>query len=139
MSHVIAGGATAQTKNMAGKRLGVKKFDGEFVKNGTVLVRQRGSVSYPGRNTKMSRDYTIYATVDGYVNFRRMTGNKRGKFYVDVNPEKVTGKLKLDTAKEAKVVEKKVTVKKEVKVVEKKSTVKKAPVKKTSVKKTVKK
>jgi len=84
MSHVKSGGAVAQTKNMVGKRLGVKYYEGESVLNGTILVRQRGSVFHPGKNVKMSKDFSIYAVEDGVVKYRRMGMAKRGQFYVDV-------------------------------------------------------
>lgn len=88
MSHVKSGGAVSQTKNMVGKRLGVKKYAGNLVKNGTIIVRQRGSVYQPGLNTKMARDFSIYSLIDGYVSFRRMSGNKRGKYFIDVLKDK---------------------------------------------------
>ncbi len=85
MSKTASGGSVKMSPNVAGKRLGVKKFAGEEVKNGNILVKQRGSLYYPGKNAKISRDFSIYAVSDGVVSFRRMTGSKRGKFYVDVN------------------------------------------------------
>jgi large subunit ribosomal protein L27 len=84
MAKTAGGGVVKESPNVAGKRLGVKKYAGEKVKNGNILIRQRGSVFYPGKNTKMGRDFSIYAVEDGEVAFRRMTGHKRGKFYVDV-------------------------------------------------------
>ena len=86
MSKVAAAGSVKISNNVAGKRLGVKKFAGEVVKNGNIIVRQRGSVYHPGKNTKMSKDFSIYAVSDGEVSFRRMTGHKRGKYYIDVSP-----------------------------------------------------
>jgi large subunit ribosomal protein L27 len=84
MSKVAAGGAVKITPNVAGKRLGVKKYAGEEVINGNMIVRQRGTVFHPGRNTKLSNDHSIYAIADGVVSFRRMTGYKRNQYYVDV-------------------------------------------------------
>lgn len=72
------------SKNMEGKRLGVKKFGGQKVINGNILIKQRGSVYHPGKNTKMGRDHTIYAVADGVVSFRRMKGHKRSQYYVDI-------------------------------------------------------
>lgn len=86
MSKVAAGGSVKISNNVAGKRLGVKKFAGEVVRNGNIIVKQRGSVYHPGKNTKMSKDFSIYAISDGEVSFRRMTGHKRGKYYIDVSP-----------------------------------------------------
>jgi len=87
MSHVVAGGVAQQTKNMQGKRRGVKKYAGQAVKNGNIVVRQCGTVFHPGRNVKMGNDFTIYSVVDGLVKFRRMSSFKRGKYYVDVLPQ----------------------------------------------------
>ncbi len=84
MSHVAAAGSISVSKNMAGKRLGVKKFAGEKVKTGNIIIRQRGSVYHAGKNTLMSKDYTIHALKDGIVAFRKMSGHKRGKYFVDV-------------------------------------------------------
>jgi large subunit ribosomal protein L27 len=84
MSHVAAAGSISVSKNMAGKRLGVKKFAGEKVKIGNIIVKQRGSVYHAGRNTSMSKDYSIHALKEGTVAFRRMSGYKRGKYFVDV-------------------------------------------------------
>ena len=84
MSHVVGAGSVAMGGNVAGKRLGVKKFAGEQVKAGNIIVRQRGSVYHPGNNTYMGKTHTIHAQIDGTVSFRRMSGSKRGQFFVDV-------------------------------------------------------
>ena len=84
MSHVAAAGSVTVSGNVAGKRLGVKKFAGEKVKIGNIILKQRGSIYHPGKNVKMSKDYSIHALKDGVVTFRRMSGHKRGKYYVDV-------------------------------------------------------
>ena len=84
MSHVVAGGTVTISGNVAGKRLGVKKFADEVVRAGNIILKQRGSVYHPGKNTYMSKDYSIHAKIDGKVSFRRMSGFKRGKYYVDV-------------------------------------------------------
>ena len=84
MSKVAAAGSVKISPNVAGKRLGVKKYAGEQVRNGNILVKQRGSIYYPGKNTKMGRDFSIYAVQDGIVSFRKMSGYKRGKYYIDV-------------------------------------------------------
>lgn len=88
MAHVKAAGSkAAQGVNIAGKRLGVKKFGGEKVICGNILIRQRGTVYHPGKNVKMGRDHTIYAITDGHVAFRNMTGYKKGQKLVDVISE----------------------------------------------------
>ncbi len=84
MSHVAAGSTTSNTGNVAGKRLGVKKYAGEKVKAGNIIVRQNGTVYHSGRNTYVGKTHSIHAQKDGVVQFRRMTGFKRGKFLVDV-------------------------------------------------------
>jgi large subunit ribosomal protein L27 len=84
MSHVAAAGSITVSGNIAGKRLGVKKFAGENVKTGNIILKQRGSIYHAGKNTKMSKDYSIHALKDGVVAFRKMTGHKRGKYFVDV-------------------------------------------------------
>lgn len=84
MSHVAAGSTTSNHGNVAGKRLGVKKFAGEQVKAGNIIVKQKGSIYHAGNNAYMSKTHTIHAKTDGTVQFRRMSGFKRGRFLVDV-------------------------------------------------------
>ncbi len=84
MSKVAAGGAVKISGNVAGKRLGIKKYAGEEVINGNILVKQRGTIYHSGKNTKLAKDHSIYAIADGVVQFRRMSGHKRGQYYVDV-------------------------------------------------------
>lgn len=80
MAHVKSGGATRQHAQRPGKRLGVKVFGGQIVKNGNIIVRQRGAEFHAGVNTSIGRDFTIYATADGTVNFRL----SRGVRFIDV-------------------------------------------------------
>ena len=79
-----ASGGVRQGIQTAGRRYGVKKFGGEQVKAGNIIIRQKGTKYYPGDNTSMGRDFTIYATCEGIVKFRSLTGSKRGKKAVDV-------------------------------------------------------
>lgn len=79
-----AGGKIRQGNNVAGKRLGLKVSSGEMVKVGTILVRQKGNVSYPGLNVGQGRDFTLFSTANGTVKFRNMTDKKRGKKIIDV-------------------------------------------------------
>jgi large subunit ribosomal protein L27 len=79
-----ASGGVKQGVQTKGKRYGVKKHGGEVVKVGNIIIRQKGTKCFPGKNTSMGRDFTIYATSAGVVNFRNMTGSKRGKKAVDV-------------------------------------------------------
>ena len=84
MAKVAAGSTTSNYGKVAGKRLGVKKFAGEQVKAGNIILRQNGSVYHAGNNTYMSKNYSIHAKTAGVVKFRRMSGFKRGRFLVDV-------------------------------------------------------
>ena len=70
MSKVKAGGSSKNNRNSAGKRLGIKRYAGQSVKTGEVLVRQTGATKRPGKGTFMSRDYTIHAEHDGVVRFQ---------------------------------------------------------------------
>ncbi|HWT40639.1 MAG TPA: 50S ribosomal protein L27 [Dongiaceae bacterium] len=77
MSHVKAGGSSKNIHNNAGARLGVKRFGGQKVREGEVLVRQTGSTKVSGPGTFLSRNYTIHAAKDGVVTFNKV---KKGKF-----------------------------------------------------------
>ena len=77
MSHVKAGGSSKNIHNNAGARLGVKRFGGQKVNTGEVLVRQTGSTKVAGPGTFISRNYTIHAAQDGVVSFQKV---KKGKF-----------------------------------------------------------
>ncbi|MAU34274.1 50S ribosomal protein L27 [Candidatus Saccharibacteria bacterium] len=72
MSHVKAGGSSKNIHNNAGARLGVKRFGGQTVSTGEVLVRQTGSTKVAGPGTFMSRDFTIHAAQDGVVSFQKV-------------------------------------------------------------------
>jgi large subunit ribosomal protein L27 len=74
MAHKKAGGSSRNGRDSAGQRLGVKRFGGQIVKAGHILVRQRGTRIHPGTNVGMGRDYTLFAKIDGRVQFQ-----KRGK------------------------------------------------------------
>jgi large subunit ribosomal protein L27 len=71
MAHKKAGGSTRNGRDSRGKRLGVKKYGGQVVKAGNILVRQRGNTFYAGENVGTGRDYTLFALVDGTVKFRQ--------------------------------------------------------------------
>jgi len=77
MSHVKSGGSSSNIHNNAGQRLGVKRFGGQKVTVGQVLVRQTGSTKMAGPGTFMSKNFTIHAAVDGIVNFTKV---KKGRF-----------------------------------------------------------
>ena len=80
MAHKKAGGSTRNGRDSRGKRLGIKRFGGEQVIAGNILVRQRGTTYHPGFNVGMGRDYTLYALADGVVQFK--TGTKRQEVHV---------------------------------------------------------
>lgn len=69
MAHKKAGGSTRNGRDSESKRLGLKKFGGEFVRAGNILIRQRGTQYHPGVNVKIGRDHTLFATADGFVEF----------------------------------------------------------------------
>ncbi|MES2854308.1 MAG: 50S ribosomal protein L27 [Bdellovibrionota bacterium] len=72
MASKKAAGSTRNGRDSAGKRLGVKRFGGETVKPGTIIIRQRGTKFHMGNNVRMGRDFTIYALIDGQVKFERL-------------------------------------------------------------------
>ncbi len=78
MAHKKAGGSKARQRgNVAGKRLGVKISGGSVIKTGQIIIRQRGRDVIPGENTKMGKDFTIFATADGTVSFKWKTKTKK--------------------------------------------------------------
>lgn len=87
MAHKKAGGSTKNGRDSISKRLGVKRFGGENVLAGNIIVRQRGTKFHPGKNVGCGRDYTLYAKVDGQVVFQ-IKGPRKRKF-VSVEPNEV--------------------------------------------------
>ena len=83
MAHKKAGGSSRNGRDSAGRRLGVKKFGGENVLAGNILVRQRGTKFHPGDNVGMGRDHTLFALSNGHVKFERKRG---GRSYVAILP-----------------------------------------------------
>ncbi|SDG19382.1 50S ribosomal protein L27 [Pelagibacterium luteolum] len=83
MAHKKAGGSSRNGRDTAGRRLGVKKFGGEAVVAGNIIVRQRGTKWHPGTNVGLGKDHTIFALVDGKVTFATKSG---GKSFVSVQP-----------------------------------------------------
>jgi large subunit ribosomal protein L27 len=79
MAHKKGGGSTSNGRDSNSKRLGVKRFGGEYVIPGNIIVRQRGTKFHPGENVGMGKDYTIFATIEGYVVFERMRGRNGQK------------------------------------------------------------
>ena len=69
MAHKKAGGSSRNGRDSISKRLGVKRYGGELVQAGNIIVRQRGSQFHPGENVGMGKDFTLFATADGHVKF----------------------------------------------------------------------
>ena len=83
MAHKKAGGSSRNGRDTAGRRLGVKKFGGEIVVPGNIIIRQRGTKYHPAENVGIGRDHTIFATVDGKVKFHHKA---KGRVFVAVEP-----------------------------------------------------
>ena len=77
MAHKKAGGSSKNGRDSISKRLGVKKYGGEQVLAGNIIVRQRGTTFHPGRNTRLEKDFTLFATAPGRVLFETKGPNKR--------------------------------------------------------------
>ena len=83
MAHKKAGGSSRNGRDSESKRLGVKRFGGQAVISGNILVRQRGTKFHPGTNVGLGTDHTLFATADGRVEFRTKSNNRT---YVSVVP-----------------------------------------------------
>ncbi|SER23820.1 LSU ribosomal protein L27P [Faunimonas pinastri] len=83
MAHKKAGGSSRNGRDTAGRRLGVKKFGGEAVIPGNIIIRQRGTKWHPGQNVGMGKDHTIFAVVEGHVVFQHKANDRT---YVSVLP-----------------------------------------------------
>ena len=77
MAHKKGQGSTTNGRDSIGKRLGVKRYGGQVVKAGEILVRQRGTTLHPGKNVGIGSDYTIFSKVQGLVKFENMTRKKQ--------------------------------------------------------------
>ena len=77
MAHKKAGGSTSNGRDSNAKRLGVKKYGGEIVTSGSIIVRQRGTRLHPGTNVGLGRDFTLFAKIDGHVTFEWASKGKR--------------------------------------------------------------
>ena len=83
MAHKKAGGSSRNGRDTEGRRLGVKKFGGQAVIPGNIIIRQRGTKDHAGENVGIGRDHTIFATLEGRVSFARKA---QGRVYVSVEP-----------------------------------------------------
>jgi large subunit ribosomal protein L27 len=86
MAHKKGGGSSRNGRDSHSKRLGVKRFGGEQVRAGNIIIRQRGTKFKPGSGVGLGRDYTIFALVDGYVKFETI---KDGRKQISVYPERI--------------------------------------------------
>lgn len=86
MAHKKGGGSSRNGRDSNSKRLGVKRFDGQHVSAGSILVRQRGTKFLAGNNTGLGRDFTVFAKIDGFVKFEHV---RRDKKQISVYPERV--------------------------------------------------
>ena len=84
MAHKKAGGSSRNGRDSAGRRLGVKKFGGEAVIPGNIIVRQRGTKWWPGEGVGMGKDHTIFAVAEGHVTFHK---GLKGRTFISVLPE----------------------------------------------------
>ena len=82
MAHKKAGGSSRNGRDSESKRLGVKKYGGQHVVGGNIIIRQRGTRCYPGANVGIGRDHTLFALTDGQVRFHK---GKLGRKYVSVD------------------------------------------------------
>ncbi len=87
MAHKKGGGSTSNGRDSNSKRLGVKRYGGEQVNPGNIIVRQRGTKFHPGSGVGIGRDHTIFAVTTGFVTFERIRG-KRGRKQISVLPER---------------------------------------------------
>jgi large subunit ribosomal protein L27 len=87
MAHKKGGGSSRNGRDSQSKRLGVKRYDGEMVTAGSILIRQRGTKFKPGNNVGLGRDHTIFATIDGYVKFETVRNRRK---QVSVYDERVS-------------------------------------------------
>lgn len=84
MAHKKAGGSSRNGRDSAGRRLGVKRFGGEAVIPGNIIVRQRGTKWWPGEGVGLGRDHTIFATAEGHVTFHK---GLKGRTFISVLPQ----------------------------------------------------
>ncbi len=83
MAHKKAGGSSRNGRDSEGRRLGVKKYGGEAVIPGNIIIRQRGTKVYPGENVGTGKDHTLFALVQGHIRFSKGKGDRS---YVSVDP-----------------------------------------------------
>jgi large subunit ribosomal protein L27 len=77
MAHKKAGGSSRNGRDSVGQRYGVKRFGGQRVRAGNILIRQKGTTIHPGENVGIGKDYTLFAKIDGFVTFERFDRNRK--------------------------------------------------------------
>jgi large subunit ribosomal protein L27 len=104
MAHKKGVGSSKNGRESESKRLGVKLFGGEFAKAGNIIVRQRGTAHHPGSNVGIGKDHTIYALIDGFVEFRK---SKADRSYISIKPleKKVIAEEVAEPVKEVEATE----------------------------------
>jgi len=88
MAHKKAGGSSRNGRDSAGQRRGVKRFGGQHVRAGNIIIRQLGTVVHPGENVGIGRDFTIYAKIDGVVRLEKYIRKRHEKTRVSIEPYK---------------------------------------------------
>jgi large subunit ribosomal protein L27 len=101
MAHKKGVGSSKNGRESESKRLGIKLFGGEFAKAGNIIVRQRGTSHHPGNNTGIGKDHTIYALINGIVEFRK---SKDDRSYISVKPIEIKPVVE-ETVKPEAIVE----------------------------------
>lgn len=86
MAHKKAGGSSRNGRDSQGQRRGVKKFGGQAVRAGNILVRQLGTKIHPGQNVGLGKDYTLFALIDGQVKYEKFTRQKKVRTRVSIVP-----------------------------------------------------
>jgi large subunit ribosomal protein L27 len=86
MAHKKGGGSTRNGRDSNSQRLGVKRYDGQFVRCGTIIMRQRGTHIKPGINVGLGRDHTLFALIDGYVKFEHYSQTQKQVSVYDARP-----------------------------------------------------
>jgi large subunit ribosomal protein L27 len=87
MAHKKAGGSSRNGRDSAGQRLGVKRYGGQVVKAGNILIRQIGTTVHPGKNVGMGKDFTLFALIDGVVQFQRFGKDRKKVSIVPVTAD----------------------------------------------------
>lgn len=85
MAHKKGAGSSRNGRESESKRLGVKLFGGQFAKAGNIIIRQRGTQHHPGKNVGMGKDHTLFALIDGRIEFKKKQGNKSFVYVLPVS------------------------------------------------------